>query len=267
MVKPSPFVHSSCTTAVIYRWALAGFLPAILAMAFFEVAGFGVLLTCMVTSFLAQMWVNYRTNRKLWDISALITGVTMGLMLPMDSPIWACMVASFVAIFGAKTLFGGMGKNWFNPACAGVAVLLLAPSIWGTPLSQAEGQFLWGYFDGGLAEVSTVLLVIGAGFLVWKQLARWQIFLPYLAGACLSTVFLGANMMAILAWGGTVFGAFYLSSDPVTSPVDCRWHPIYGLFGGIFATCFAYYFPAMGGVALGVICTNLLGRGLDFLSS
>ncbi|MFI3312330.1 MAG: RnfABCDGE type electron transport complex subunit D [Eubacteriales bacterium] len=267
MVKSSPFIHSSCTTSAIYRWAMVGFVPAILAMAFFQVAGFGVLVTCSITSFLAQMWSNYRANLKILDISALITGVTMGLMLPMDCPTWACILASLVSIFGVKTLFGGMGKNWFNPACAGVALLLCFPSLWGTALEGAQGQFLWGYFGGGLAEVSSVLLLIGAGFLVWKRLARWQIFVPYLAGVAVASLFLGANLVAVLVWGGTLFGAFYLSSDPVTSPVDSRWHPLYGLFAGIFATSFAYFLPAMGGVALGIICTNLLGRLADFLSS
>ncbi len=267
MVKTcAPFVHSGCTSRGVYLWTLAAFAPPLAALFVWQISGTTNLLTCIITTFIAQLWINYRTNQNIYDLSAVITGMVLALMLPLDCPTWACILASVVAIFGAKALFGGTGRNWINPACGGVAVLLLFPSLWGTTLAEAEGQFLWGYFGGSLAEISSVLLLIGAGFLVWKRLASWKIFVPYLFGAGVTALFLWASALAILVWGGTIFGAFYLSSDPVTSPLDSHWHYLFGLVGGILATGFAYFFPAMGGVALGLICTNLLGRLADFLN-
>lgn len=267
MVKTcAPFVHSGFTCRGVYLWALVAFAPPLLGLFIWQIPGATNVLTCLISTFVAQLWLNYRTNQYLYDFSSMITGLVLALMLPLDAPTWLCIIASAVAIFGAKALFGGTGRNWINPACGGVALTLLFPTVWGTTLKEAEGQFLWGYFGGSLGEISTILLLIGAGFLVWKRLASWKIFLPYLAGVVITALFLDANILAILAWGGTMFGAFYLSADPVTSPVDSRWHYLFGLFGGVFATSFAYFFPAMGGVALGIICTNLLGRLADFLS-
>lgn len=268
MVKTcAPFVHSPCTTHSIYTWTLLGFAPLLASVLVLYPAGLATILVCIITTFLAQIWINYRLNLNIWDFSAVITGLTIAFLLPLECPPWVCILASLVAIFGAKTLFGGLGKNWVNPACAGTALLLLFPSPWGSALSKAQGQFLWGYFGGGLAELSTLFVLIGAGILVWKRLARWQIYLPYLVGTGVTALFLQASPVAILLWGGTIFGAFFLASDPVTSPVDRRWHSLYGLFGGIFATSFAYFLPALGGVSLGIICTNLLGRLADFISS
>ena len=78
----------------------------------------------------------------LFDGSAIVTALLLGLTIPPLAPWWIPVVGSFFAIVVAKHLYGGLGYNTFNPAMAAYAVLLISfpleMSIWATPVAALE---------------------------------------------------------------------------------------------------------------------------------
>jgi electron transport complex protein RnfD len=157
------------------------------------------------------------------DLSAVLTGLLLGLNLPSESPWWMICVGTFFAIVVAKQFYGGLGYNIFNPALVGRVVLLIAftghmtskwvtPSAWGmnavttaTPLMKARETLLsTGRLDvhltrqevidllignraGSLGEVSVVLLLLGGLFLIAKKVITWHVPVSFIGSVWVMT--------------------------------------------------------------------------------
>ena len=70
----------------------------------------------------------FKQKQTAGDFSAAVTGVVLAMLLPVSVPLWYPVVAAFVGIVICKMLFGGLGKNIFNPALVGVAFLSVSGS-------------------------------------------------------------------------------------------------------------------------------------------
>ncbi len=201
-----------------------------------------------------------KPGKLTWDNG--VTGLILGLLLPPIMPPWGVVVGGFVAVLGVKCLFGGLGKNWMNPACAAAAlVLLLVPQ---TPLRLVEGTLVAGYMQGSLGETSSLCLLIGGIYLVLRHLLSWEIVAPYFAFSFLTAASLPAcNPVAVMAWAGTWLGAFFLTADPVTSPMGRGVRTYYCAGCGVATTYLAYHLSAIGGLCIGVLFMNVIGRLLE----
>lgn len=60
------------------------------------------------------------------DLSAMVTGLLLGLNLPATIPLWMVVAGSAFAIIIVKQLYGGLGKNFMNPALAARCFMLIA---------------------------------------------------------------------------------------------------------------------------------------------
>ena len=122
VVAASPHLRAKDSTPRI-MWTVAGSLaPIVVAATWF----FGVSALLVIAAAVAGALITERLFGKsgsLWDGSAAITGVLLGLTLPAGLPLWMAVLGGAFGIGFGKILFGGLGQNVFNPALIGRAFL------------------------------------------------------------------------------------------------------------------------------------------------
>jgi len=187
---------------------LIALIPAFIA----SVIIFGAraaLVTCVcVASCILFEWgfekITKRPNT-IGDYSACITGVLLAFNLPVTIPIWQAVFGSAVAIVLVKQLFGGLGKNFANPAITARIVMFLAFSVsmtnWlapsdsasilassadgatgASPFTGAGGTSLWVYPIDGVAGATPLALMKNGNFDVLPSI--WNMFIG-VRGGCL----------------------------------------------------------------------------------
>jgi electron transport complex protein RnfD len=232
-----------------------------------------------------------RRKAPLGDFSAVVTGAILALSLPNGSPWYVGFIAAFVAIGLGKVVFGGVGANMFNPAMVGRAFVMIAfPAALGasayvmpagladgvtsaTPLTAikqlqevtALGPLFIGLTNGALGETSALACLIGGAYLLIRRTASWEIPL----GVILAVVVLAgvANLLHRDApWtvlhhvfaGSLMFGAFFIATDPVSSPLTPRGKFIFGLGTGLFVMVIRGLSGYPEGVMFAVLLMNAL---------
>lgn len=129
IVSSSPHVHSKTTTSRIMWTVVGALVPAVAySIYLFGIPAATVLLATTVFCILFEELANYIMGKpvSLKDGSATLTGIILALTLPPGLPLWICAVGAFVSIIVAKSVFGGLGQNPFNPAMTGRVFLLIA---------------------------------------------------------------------------------------------------------------------------------------------
>lgn len=130
IVSLSP--HQLGTNSV--KRLMYGVLIALLPTLFVSVWFFGLgaivvtltsVLSAIMFEFLITKYVLKKPNT-ISDGSAIITGLLLAFNLPSNLPIWLVIIGAFVAIVIAKSSFGGLGNNPFNPALVGRVFLLIS---------------------------------------------------------------------------------------------------------------------------------------------
>lgn len=125
-----------------------------------------------------------------------------------------------------------------------------------------------GITGGSIGEVSALLLLIGAVFLIIKKIIRWEIYATYLVSFALlvwifdgtrfgSGLFSGDVLFHILS-GGLLLGVFFMATDMVTSPITSKGMIIYGLGCGFFTFLFRVFGANPEGVSLAIIVMNIV---------
>ena len=238
----------------------------------------------------------------------LVTGLLFPLILPPATPLW--MVAAGVAfgVLVGKELFGGTGRNLFNPALVGRCFLALAypkamSSSWvkpiaefpgrltqyissssvdavtsATPLGMAkQGQWtdlsdlFFGNVSGSVGETSALLIIIGGFFLLLVRVANWRTvagglgsFTLFSAGLHWSSSVSGAPLwLWHLLAGGLLFGAFFMATDPVTSPTTNAGKWVYGGIIGLTTVLIRNFTGYVEGVTFAILLGNITAPILD----
>ena len=237
-VSASPHIRAPQSTRRIMGDVLLALLPAAAVGVYrFGYKALAVLALCAATAVFTE-WLLHKLMKRdmtIGDLSAVVTGVLLGMNLPANAPWWLCVVGSAFAIGVVKVPFGGIGGNIVNPALAARAFLLasfpMAMTAWSapvnslvatvadtatgaTPLAQlAQGQagsdpvqvlvsLLVGNRSGSIGEVSAIALLIGFAYLLIRGVVSWRIPVVYLA-----TVFAGAALAG--AFGHTAYGPLW----------------------------------------------------------
>lgn len=223
------------------------------------------------------------------DGSAVLTGLLVALMLPITAPWWAAVGGSALAILVGKHAFGGLGKNPFNPAALGLAVMMgVAPSVFlkpewevdgishATPLSTelgssapALGGMVLGEASVALGEAAPLALIAGGILLIGLRTIDFRMPLVYLAAVSVCALLLpaGARMEGHAPWlegdpllqlfgGGALLAAFFIVTDPVTTPFSRPGRLIFCVLAAGYAMLLRYYTPYPDGVLLGVLLAN-----------
>ena len=192
--------------------------------------GFRALISVLVSVVSAMFfeWLYRKLMHKtqtIGDLSAAVTGVLLAFVCPVTLPYWMLIVGNFFAIFLVKQLYGGIGKNFLNPALAGRAFLLASYALFmttwvvpgsltsvigadattmATPLSYMKaGEALPQYFTyksmflgtmpGCLGEVSALALLIGGVYLLCRKVITWHIPVSFIGTVALLTLIFGSK--------------------------------------------------------------------------
>ena len=259
----SPHVHSRWNTKTAMWMVVFALIPAVIsAIVFF---GFYQLLIIAVSvGFCVGTEAAIKVFRKrkvaIEDGSAIITGLLLALVLPPNFSLVSTALGAIVAIGIGKEIFGGLGYNIFNPALVGRAFLQAAFPVpmttWtkpsfavdtvssATPLSAMKfdkvfadiSNLFVGNIGGSLGETSALAVLIGGIFLIAIGVVNWRVPAAMTIGAI---VFGGLfwiidpvkypNPLFHLFAGGFLFGALFMATDWVTSPLTSKGMWIYGL--------------------------------------
>ncbi|MGI9344497.1 MAG: RnfABCDGE type electron transport complex subunit D [Gammaproteobacteria bacterium] len=127
----APHWRTPMTVPVMMRNVVYALIPAIVAHAWFF--GIGMVVNCLIAAATAvlteaaALWLRGRPIKPfVLDFSAVVTGILIAMCLPPLTPWWVTVIATFFAIAIAKHAYGGLGFNVFNPAMAGLAVVLIS---------------------------------------------------------------------------------------------------------------------------------------------
>ena len=262
-LSSAPHMRDKWTTPFIMRVVFLSLMPATLVgMIVYGWNAVGIVLLSIVSA-VASEWAFNKICHKpgsIWDGSAVITGLLLALSLSPATPLYMPVIGSVFAIVVAKGCFGGLGKNFINPALAGRCFLLIsfgrAMSTFtvdgvsaATPLVDlAAGQNVdvMKMFLGTSNAVigSSVLALLLGGLALWGfGFIHGQICFSVLGGFTLFVALFGghgfdpAYLAAQLCGGGVVMGAFFMATDYVTSPVSRLGQFIYGCTIGVLAVC------------------------------
>ncbi len=284
-VSSNPHVRSKVTTGSIMLMVIIALMPA----TGFGIYNFGiraafVVLTTVASAVLTEFLSNliFKKKQTISDLSAVVTGLLLGLNLPVTIPFWMAALGSVFAIFVVKMLFGGIGQNFMNPALAARCFLLISfPSAMtafetdaftgATPLAALKAgeainiqNMIIGKTSGTIGETSMISIVIGACFLILVGVIDLRIPASYiLSFAAFVMVFGGhgtdlAYLAAHLSGGGLMLGAFFMATDYTTRPIT-KWGQIfYGIFLGLLTGVFRIFGPGAEGVSYAIIIGNLI---------
>lgn len=284
-VSSSPHVRDTVTTKSIMYDVLIAMLPA----AAFGVYQFGfhallVLIITMATCVISEYVFEKGLGRPITiaDGSALVTGMILALNMPADIPVWIPAIGAVFAIIIVKQIYGGLGQNFMNPALAARCFLLISfagkmstftlDGVTGaTPLAvlksggsvDVAAMFL-GRIPGTIGEVSVVALLIGAVYMLVKKVISIRIPAAYIITFSLFVLLFGGHgfdlgfLAAHLCGGGLIFGAFFMATDYVTSPITPNGQIIFGVLLGCLTGLFRLFGGSAEGVSYAIILSNIL---------
>jgi Na+-translocating ferredoxin:NAD+ oxidoreductase subunit D len=292
-VSPSPHISSSAlTTRKMMRDVLLGLTPVIV-MAFyvFEWYALKQLVICVVSCLAAETLFQKMRNRHatLNDLSAAVTGVILALSLPATASWYIGVIASIVGIGIGKMAFGGLGMNIFNPAMVGRAFVMIAFAgamgaagyqemtsavdaiTRATPMEAFKqtgtvaslNSLFWGLTNGSLGETSAIACILGGLYLCIRRTASWEIPAGVIAAtlllAGLDNLLHPASQWTVfhhLFGGSLLFGAFFIATDPVSSPLTPKGKFIFGAGVGFFIMILRFFSGYPEGVMFAVLLMN-----------
>ena len=297
-ISSSPHVHSPVTTKTIMRDVLIALLPALLgSIWFFGIRALMVTLIS-VTSCVFFEWAWCKITKqhcKVYDMSAMVTGVLIAFVCPVSIPYWCIIIGDFFAVIVVKMLFGGIGHNIVNPALAARAFMFSWPVLmtrWtdpgfanaapvfgetdavasATPLVQmGQGSLpsaslldlFLGNVGGTIGETSVLLLLIGFVYLLVRKVITLRIPGAFIGTVAVLTFLFPQGgcdrlqwMAAQLCSGGLVLGAVFMATDYVTSPVTHLGQILFGIGCGLLTVAIRYFGGYPEGVSYAILVMN-----------
>ena len=297
-ISASPHIRTSEDTRSIMLDVLIALVPALAVAAYmFGLrAIFNVVLSVAGCMFFE--WL-YRKGLKkpdsTGDLSAAVTGVLLVFTLPVSIPWWIILIGDAFAIMLVKQLFGGIGKNFMNPALAARAFLFswpVAMTRWIAPLSyrsffqlstadavtaatplasMANGaipenvtllQTFVGNVGGSMGEISTFALLLGGIYLLFRRIISPRIPLSFLLTVAVLTFLFprGNPRLSWMLWqlcsGGVMLGAVFMATDYTTSPVNPKAQIVFGVGCGALTVFIRYFGSYAEGVSYAILIMN-----------
>ncbi len=280
----SPHIRDRATTRSIMLDVVIALMPALVAAIWVFGARAALVVavcvaTCVVSEGLYEKLM--KKPNTIGDLSAVITGILLAYNLPVGIPIWQAMFGSVVAIILVKQLFGGIGKNFANPAITARIVMFLAFSVtmttWVIPPDAVSGatplallkkgdlnalpsllDMFLGVRGGCLGETSTLALLLGGAYLMIRRVISWHIPVSFIGTVFVLAALLGKEPVYQLMSGGLVLGAFFMATDYVTSPQTNWGRLIFGIGAGCMTVLIRAYGSYPEGVSYSILLMNIL---------
>ena len=294
-VSSSPHIRHEDNTRQIMVDVIIALMPA-LAIAIYVFGPRALTLTAVsAAGCLFFEWLYQRLMKKpvtVGDCSALVTGILLAYCLPVSSPMWMVLIGDAFAIIVVKQLYGGIGKNFMNPALSARAFLMSFPVImttWpairtklplfatpdvvssATPLaSLKEGlipnasltDLALGMVGGSMGEISALALLAGGLYLISRKVITFHTPVAYLGTvALLCFLFPHGNgrvefMLAELCSGGLMLGAIFMATDYSTSPVTKKGQVVFGIGCGLLTVFIRFFGNMPEGVSYSILVMN-----------
>jgi Na+-transporting NADH:ubiquinone oxidoreductase subunit B len=276
-------------------------LLATLPIIIFGIGSFGwrvllVVLVSVVFAFLTE-WFFKRKSKKPYTKAIFVSAVLYALTLPPRTPFWIVALGIVFGVTFAREVFGGFGRNVFNPAITARAFVYVNFSNYLTAQwsASSEGLFsgftnyitepidvlaqstpmliyresgqLASYFDiivgnvsGSIGEVSAVLIILAGIYLVVKKAAYKETMISVF-------MLLGVDQVPNPLWGmfsgGLLFGAVFMATDPITSPKTYLGRWIYGIMIGAITVVIRGFALFAGGIMFAILIANVFVPILD----
>ena len=306
-VASSPHMVTALDTQKTMMWVLIALVPTFVASVFyFGVPALILTIVCAASCAFFEWGYERLLGKKVTvkDLSACVTGVILAMNLPSGLPVWMAIIGCFVAVVIVKQLYGGLGRNFANPAIVGRIVLLLsftsymttwpvtrlnqtADALTGaTPLGLlADGalaeapslkDMFLGNIGGAMGETCTIAILIGLVILIAKKIIS-----PIIPCFYIGTVFVfsliyysvtGGDYSALhmalfhtLA-GGVVFGATFCATDYVTSPIMKYAKVAYGIGCGLVTMIIRLFCAYPEGASFAILFMNVMTPLLDMVA-
>ncbi len=261
-----------------------------------------VLVVVLAAGLLAEWLMARRYNLQVTE-SLYVSCTLFALSLPPAVPLWiAALGIAFGIVFG-KMVFGGFGRNIFNPAITARAFVYIS---FGVPLtarfvmpqtavSYVGGIATWltkadaisaatplvtqnesllrlflGNVSGSFGETSALLIILGGLYLIYKKSANWKIVVASFASfLIMQTIFWGAglsvNPLYALLSGSFLLGAFFMITDPISASQSTDLgRYIYGSLFGIFVVLIRTFSNWTEGVTFAILLANMFAPLIDY---
>ena len=230
---------------------------------------------------------------RVMDLSAVVTGLILGLNLPAEAPLWLPAIGSAIAIILVKELFGGIAHNFMNPALLARGILLaswparmsvyhLPARVLGvtevvpagadvisaaTPLIRPGGyqmyDLLMGNIPGTIGEVCKIAILIGFLYMLFVGTIRWHIPVIFVGTVALMTWVMGGDPLRSVLSGGLLFGAVFMATDYVTNPMLKVGQVIFAIGCGVLVSVIRMTKAFPEGVTYAILLMNILTPLID----
>lgn len=290
-ISSGPHIRNPLSTKAVMHDVLIALLPTtVLGIWAHGAYSAMIIAVSIAAAVLTEYLFDKVTKRKntIGDCSAIVTGLLLALTLPARVPVYIPVLGAVFAILVVKCLFGGLGHNIMNPALAGRSFLLISfgtamtgytlDSVAGaTPLAQvAAGQTvdLLALCIGNTSGVigsSALGLLVGGIYLLLSGGITWEIptsiivsftaFVAIFGGHGLSAAYILPQILG----GGLLMAAFFMATDPVSSPSTTKGQLIFGAFTGILIGLFRVKGASADSTTYAVLLADLVGPVIDDL--
>lgn len=284
----SPHFHDNSSSRRIMLDVIIALLPAVIAsVVIFGVKSVWLIATCVISAVAAEWIFDLCTKKKstISDLSAVVTGLLLALNLGTEVSIYEAIVGSVFAIVFVKCIFGGLGKNFANPAITGRVFMIIAFGSVATfvnpkgvdlvssatPLANLASnsmenlpslsQMLLGLHGGTIGETCIVALVIGWIYLSVRKVIKW--YVPACFIGTVFVLFLIATGSPVYAFyeiisGGLFLGAIFMATDYVTTPITVNGKCLFCVGCGIITFIIRRYCSLPEGVSFSILIMNIL---------
>ena len=297
VVETPPYIHCLYTMNTMMRDTCIALLPAaLLAIWTFGVPAFRVMaLSAAAAVFAEAVWQRLLGQRlRVYDGTALVTGLLFAFLLPAGAPWWLVLVGSMLTVILGKQVFGGLGANPLCPALIGWALMTIAWPVQMDPAAMnlqssliepltrmkffgyaalppdSELPFFLGQQLGGLGSAQIAAVLAGGLFLAARRAIRWEIPLAFIIGVLVTGLVFwqfgkawGVNPdltpppHLYLLTGSTLFVAFFLATDHSSSPVAPMGLLAYGLLAGFMVVIIRIFGIYPDGAPFAVLVASL----------
>ncbi len=296
-VTSSPHFHDRNSTEHIMLDVIIALIPScIAAFVIFGLKALILIVTCVLTAVIAESLYDKAVKKKntVKDLSAVVTGLLLALNLGTEVRVYEAIVGTLFAIIVVKCLFGGLGCNWANPAITGRVFMLetfASVTVFTAPkgvelVSSATplvilnsgdtsslptvANMLLGLHGGTIGETCILAIIIGWIYLSIRGVIKWYVPLSYIL-----TVFVlylvkeGSLMYALyeVLSGGLFFGAVFMATDYVTTPITNRGKVIFCIAAGILTFIIRAFMALPEGVSFSILIMNIFTPFIEKFTS
>lgn len=238
-----------------------------------------------------------RIKKKPVSEAVLVSCTLFVLAMPPKVPLWIAAVGIAFGITFGKCVYGGFGRNIFNPAITGRLFIYItfpafmtagwvSPSFFGvdavssaTPLEllrEGTQVKLWNLFlgwrAGSIGEAPIFLIVLSALYLIFTKTASWRIIVSTLGSASILTFLLelfkvpkALPAIPALLSGSLFFVAVFMATDPVSSPRKIKAHWLFGMIVGVSGVLIRTFSLFPEGWSFAIMLGNVFAPLLDEL--